>query len=235
MPPPAIRRWILVLLLALVVAAAAMPAQQMVTETRDPSHSVQDEEFAKSVKQWTTQPYFISPLVDHLPKVAASESPKDVLGYHVGAPAKLTYYADILKYYRALEAALPGRVKVETIGKSDENRELVVVWVSSDENMRGAEKNRGNLARLADPRRSSEAENQAIIATHQAALPPDGRTAQRGDRALGNAAWSSPTGWRRRPRRSSSRFATTSSSRSRRSPIRTAATATSTGSTGISS
>ena len=62
-------------------------------------------------------------------------SPKDVLGHHVGAPATLTYYADILKYYRALAAATP-RVKVETIGKSDEDRELVVVWVSSDENIK---------------------------------------------------------------------------------------------------
>src|SRR5687767_1952197 len=140
MLPPAIRRWTLVLSLALVVAAAAMPAQQMVTETRDLAQ-VQDEDFAKSVKEWTTQPYFISPLVDHLPKVAGVPSPKDVLGYHIGAPAKLTYYADIVKYYRALAAATP-RVKVETIGTSDEDRELVVVWVSSDENITNLQKNR---------------------------------------------------------------------------------------------
>ena len=55
----------------------------------------------------------------HLPKVAGIPSPKDILGYHIGAPRKLTYYADIVKYYRALAAATP-RVKVETIGKSDE-------------------------------------------------------------------------------------------------------------------
>src|SRR6185503_9488919 len=149
---------------ALLFAVVSLPAQQMVTETRDPAQ-VQDEDFAKSVKEWTTQPYFISPLVDHLPKVAGVPSPKDVLGYHIGAPAKLTYYADILKYYRALEAALPARVKVETIGKSDENRELVVVWISSDENIKGLQKNRDNLARLADPRRSSAAEIHQLIAT----------------------------------------------------------------------
>src|SRR3954447_6815831 len=119
---------------ALLVAAVALPAQQMVTETRDPAQA-QDEDFAASVKQWTTQPTFSSPLVDHLPKVPGIPSPKDVLGYHVGAPAKLTYYADILKYYRALAAATP-RVQVETIGRSDEDRELVVIWVSSDENIR---------------------------------------------------------------------------------------------------
>ena len=68
------------------------------------------------VKEWTTRPEFISPLVDHLPKVAGIPSPKDVLGHHIGEPKKLTYYADILKYYRALAAATP-RVKVVTIGK----------------------------------------------------------------------------------------------------------------------
>src|SRR5690348_9524952 len=93
-----------------------MPAQQMVTETRD-SAQPQDEEFARLVAQWTTAPNYLSPLVDHLPKVKGVPSPKDVLGHHIGAPATLTYYADILKYYRALAAATP-RVKVETIGKS---------------------------------------------------------------------------------------------------------------------
>src|SRR4029453_7657289 len=110
------------------------------------------------------QPYFISPLVDHLPKVEGIPSPKDVLGYHVGAPAKLTYYADALKYYRALAAATP-RVKIETIGKSDEDRELVVVWVSSDENIKSLQTNRDNLAKIADPRGLSGGQIQALIAT----------------------------------------------------------------------
>src|SRR6185295_8989535 len=96
--------------LGLLAAAVSLPAQQMVTETRDPAQQ-QDPDFEKSVKEWTGQPYFISPLVDHLPVVKGIPSPKDVLGYHVGAPAKLTYYADILKFYRALAAATP-RVKI---------------------------------------------------------------------------------------------------------------------------
>src|SRR5687768_2560583 len=90
--------------------------------------------------------------------------PKDVLGYHIGAPAKLTYYADIVKYYRALAAATP-RVRVETIGKSDEDRELVVVWISSDENMKNLQKNRESLARIADPRGLNEAQVKELIAT----------------------------------------------------------------------
>ena len=146
-----------------LLGAMALRAQQMVIDTRDLSQP-QDEEFAGLVQKWTTQPYFLSPLVDHLPKVAGVPTPKGVFGYHIGAPAKLTYYADLLKYYRALAAALPGRVKVETIGRSDEDRELVVVWVSSDDNIRDLEKNRANLAKLADPRGLTPDQAKQLIA-----------------------------------------------------------------------
>src|SRR5688500_2459524 len=129
-------------------------AQAWVTETRDPKQT-QDADFAKAYAEWTGAPIYGSPLVDHLPKVNGIPSPKDVLGYHIGAPAKLTYYADILKYYRALAAATP-RVKIETIGRSDEGRELVVVWVSSDANIKALQQNRDNLKRIADPRGMTE-------------------------------------------------------------------------------
>jgi 8-oxo-dGTP pyrophosphatase MutT (NUDIX family) len=148
----------------LMAAAIGLPAQQAVTETRDPNQP-QDEEFARLVREWTTEPYYLSPLVDHLPKVPGVPTPKDVLGYHIGQPETLTYYADALRYYRELERALPNRVKVETIGRSDEDRELVVVWISSEENMRNLQQNRDRLATIADPRGLSEAEVTALIAT----------------------------------------------------------------------
>src|SRR5262245_6979528 len=147
--------------LATVLTVAALPAQQMVTETRDPKQK-QDAEFAKLYTEWTRSPEFGSPLVDHLPLVSGIPTPKDVLGYYIGAPKKLTYYADILKYYRALAKA-SGRVKVETIGKSDEGRELVIVWVSSESNIKNLEKNRANLAKIADPRGLSEAQIKDLI------------------------------------------------------------------------
>ena len=161
----------------LVLGGLSLPAQQRAPavqvpsagqatfdtrETRDPAQT-QDEDFARSVKEWTTQPYFSSPLVDHLPKVQGIPSPKDILGHHVGAPATLTYYADILKYYRALAAASP-RVKIETIGKSDEDRELVVVWVSSEENIKNLQRNRDNLAKIADPRGVTPEQLQGLLA-----------------------------------------------------------------------
>jgi len=56
-------------------------------------------------------------------------------------------------------------VKVETFGKSDEGRELVVVWVSSDENMKNLQKNRDNLAKIADPRGLSQDQIKQLIST----------------------------------------------------------------------
>jgi hypothetical protein len=122
-----------------------------------------DPEFAKLVKEWTTRPEFTSPLVDHLPKVAGIPSPKDVLGHHIGEPKKLTYYADILTYYRALATATP-RVKVLPIGKSNEGRELVVVFVGADESIRNLEQYRTYLGQLADPRTITPAQAVEIVA-----------------------------------------------------------------------
>lgn len=125
--------------------------------------TVPDEEFARLVRAWTTRPEFLSPLVDHLPKAEGVPSPKDVLGYHVGRPGTLTYYRDLLKYYRALEAASP-RVKVVPIGRSDEGRESVVVFVGSEASIAGLDRERALLARLADPRGLSEEEAAAVLA-----------------------------------------------------------------------
>jgi hypothetical protein len=155
--------WLVILgIVAVLMTSLFIPAQQ-ITETRDPKQA-QDEEFARLYKEWTGEARYGSPLVDHLPRVEGIPTAKDVLGYHIGAPQKLTYYADILRFYRALAAATP-RVKVETIGRSDEGRELVVVWVSSDENLRALQQNRDNLAKIADPRGLSEDQIRQLIAT----------------------------------------------------------------------
>ncbi len=146
----------------LFLAVVITPAQQ-ITETRD-AKQTQDEEFAKLYKEWTGDPRYGSPLVDHLPLVEGIATPKTVLGYYIGAPQKLTYYSDMLKFYHALEAATP-RVKVESIGRSDEGREMVVVWVSSEDNIRALQQNRDNLAKIADPRGLSEDEIRRLIAT----------------------------------------------------------------------
>ena len=133
-------------------AAHAQTTQQM------------DEEFAREVTDWTTRPEFLSPLVDHLPLVDAVPSPKELLGYHAGAPRKLTYYAELLEYYQALASASP-RVTVMSAGRTDENREMVVVAIAAEDTIRDLERYRDYLAQLADPRGMSEVEAESIIAS----------------------------------------------------------------------
>ena len=137
-------------------------SQQLTLDTRDPNQK-QDPTFEQSLKEWLANSRHSSPLVDHLPLVAGIPTPRDVLGYHVGAPRILTHYQKQLAYYRALEKASP-RVKVETIGRSDEGRELVVVWISSEANMQKLADNRKNLARIADPRGLNEAQVKTLLA-----------------------------------------------------------------------
>lgn len=146
----------------LLAAPLAVTAQQRSLDTRDPNQK-QDPTYEQSVREWLANPRHSSPLVDHLPLAPGIPTPRDVLGYHVGAPRILTHYEKQLAYYRALEKASP-RVKVETIGRSDEGRELVVVWISSDANMQQLAENRKNLARIADPRGMTDAQVKTLLA-----------------------------------------------------------------------
>jgi hypothetical protein len=126
------------------------------------THQPQDEEYARLVKEWTTKPEFMTPLVDHLPKVSGVPSPKDILGYYVGAPKKLTNTTNLAKYYRALAAASP-RVKVFEAGLTDERRQCLVIAVSDEDNIRNLDTYKGYLAKLADPRGMSDAEAKRIV------------------------------------------------------------------------
>ncbi len=152
-------RWSVAAILFLLLGT--MPAAQ--PAPRDAT----DPDFARSVKEWTTAPEFLSPLVDHLPVVAGVPTPKDVLGYHVGTPKKLTKTAEALAYYRALEKASP-RIRVTTIGRTDEGREITVVYIASEATLRQLDTHVASLARLADPRTISEQEAQRLVA----ATPP---------------------------------------------------------------
>ena len=157
-------RWLAGFGLSILLGAwpAAQPAA--VPAGRSVASSTQDEDFAKSVKEWTTSPEFLSPLVDHLPRVKGVPTPKDVLGYHVGTPKRLTKTAEALAYYRALEKASP-RLRVTTIGKTDEGRDVTVVYIASESTMKQLDTHIANLGRLADPRGLSEADATQLVAT----------------------------------------------------------------------
>src|SRR2546423_14685789 len=138
------------LLLCLVVLSAAAPAFAQIKPGRDPNQPV-DEEYTRKIREYTTEPYFASPLVDYLPASTTVPTPKAVLGDVAGAPGKLPYAEDVYKYMRMLEKASP-RVKVYSIGRTEEGREMIAVAVASERLLAQLDENGSPLAQLAGPR-----------------------------------------------------------------------------------
>ena len=122
-----------------------------------------DEEGTRAIRSHTTRPEFLSPLVDPLPaSIDGVPPPREILGYTIGKPGKMTYYADIVRYMEAL-AEKSERVDSFFIGTSSEGRRIIALAVSSKENIRQIERYKAMTAALADPRQTSEARSAAIV------------------------------------------------------------------------
>ncbi len=152
-------------LLAATLGGAARAGDGETQPARGANQPV-DEAYTAKIKKYTTEPYFTSPLVDYLPASKNVPTPEVVLGDVSGAPGILPYAEDVYKYMRLLEKASPSRVKVFTIGHTEEGREMIAVAVSSEANLKNLESNRAELAKLADPRtiKLNDAEADKIVA-----------------------------------------------------------------------
>jgi hypothetical protein len=139
-----------IFVIALFVATGATVRADETAAGRDAKQAV-NEAYTAKIKKYTTAPYFSSPLVEYLPASKNVPSPDAVLGDVAGAPGILPYAEDVYKYMRMLEKA-SARVKVYSIGTTEEGREMIAVAVSSEENLKHLEENRARLAKLADPR-----------------------------------------------------------------------------------
>lgn len=120
-------------------------------------------EYTKKIKEFTTEPFFSTELVDHLPLSSCAPPPDAFLHHIVGAPDILDYTKDINAYFRLLASKSP-RVKVWSIGTSEEGREMLVVAVSDEANLAKLDRYKEITARLADPRGTSDAEAQKLVA-----------------------------------------------------------------------
>src|SRR5436309_15050595 len=124
-----------------LLALLALPLQQPV-----------DSAYTAKIRELTTEPRFNTELTDHLPTDARVPSPLKVLGYVPGTVGRLSYVADITRYFRALDEASP-RVKVFDLGKSDEGRPMIVAAIADSATITRLDRYRDITAALADPRR----------------------------------------------------------------------------------
>src|SRR5947199_269098 len=120
-------------------------------------------EYTKKIKEFTTESFFSTELVDHLPLSSCVPAPDVSLHHIVGAPDVLDYTRDINAYFRLLAGKSP-RVKVWSIGMSEEGREMLVAAVSDEANLAKLDRYKEITARLADPRGLSDADAQKLIA-----------------------------------------------------------------------
>jgi hypothetical protein len=142
-------------LAALALSASCLAAQAADTLAasafaRDPAQPV-DPAYTAQIGKFTTDPKFNTPLTDYLPASPSVPTPLQVLGHIAGAADWLPYSADVYRYFRALDTASP-RVKVFSIGRTEEGREMIAVAVADESLLANLKANDARLAQLADPR-----------------------------------------------------------------------------------
>jgi len=141
----------------------AHPSASAKTDTKPNPATSNNAEYAAKVKEFTTESYFITELVDHLPASDKIPSPDKVLGDAVGTPGHLTYTKDLYRYYRELEKTTP-RVKVFTAPeKSEEGKEQLLIAVGDEATLAKLDHYKDITAKLADPRKVSDAEAEQLI------------------------------------------------------------------------
>jgi len=140
----------LIIVCSTLLSTAAFSQELNSTFARDLGQPI-DQQYTDQIHKYTTDPSFISPLVDYLPASKTVPTPAKVLGDVSGAPDMLPYAEDVYKYFRLLETSSP-RVKVFTIGHTEEGREMIAVAIADAKLLAAAKENDARLAQLADPR-----------------------------------------------------------------------------------
>jgi hypothetical protein len=142
--------WIFVLALFTLPAIAQSP-------------DVPEPGSVEAIAAATTDPHYVSPWVSYVPQSSTVPSPEKFLGRIMGAPGELLGTEKAYAYARALAGASP-RVRVFTIGRSEEGREILLLAIADEAGIRDLDRLKGATAALADPRRTDEAAAEKIIA-----------------------------------------------------------------------
>lgn len=144
---------IVFLLLSCGLLSAAEPIEK---------HPEWDQTYSKKIREYTTETYFLTDLVDHLPASDKVPTTEKILGYVAGQPGKLTYAEDVHRYMRALESASP-RIKVLEIGKTEEGRSMILVVIADEKTIQNLDRYKQITSRLSDPRKISDEEALHMI------------------------------------------------------------------------
>src|SRR5688500_15467756 len=121
-----------------------------------------DADYARQIREHTSDPRFLPATVASVPDHPTVPSPREHFGTIIGAPGVMHRTTDIFAYYRKLAETTP-RVRVEKIGTTEEGRDLLLVSVADESLLADAQRHRDGAARLADPRRTPREQAESII------------------------------------------------------------------------
>jgi len=140
------------LLAVLVICASPLLA----CEVKD------DAAYTAAIRKATTETFFSTELVDHLPWSSCVPAPDTYLGHIIGAPDVLDHVEQINGYMRVLARNSP-RVRVFSMGRSEEGREMILVAIADEATIQHLDQYRNITARLADPRGLSKSAAESLI------------------------------------------------------------------------
>ncbi len=121
-----------------------------------------DTAYARLVREATTDGQFLPATVATLPDHPTVPSPLDHFGTIAGAPGVVHRSDELYRYYRALAAASPN-VLVESLGRSEEGREMILVVIADPPTLAGLDDLKDAMAALADPRRTDAAARDLLV------------------------------------------------------------------------
>lgn len=119
---------------------------------------------AEAIAAATTDTHFISPFVSYVPQSSSVPSPEKFFSRIMGAPGELVGTEKTYAYARALAAASP-RVRVFTIGRSEEGRDILMLAIADENGIRDLERLKTSTAALADPRSTDRSSAEKLIAS----------------------------------------------------------------------
>ena len=154
--------WWTALIAAATAPSALVGADDSIAAQRGPDQV--DVESTRRVRQYTTDPSFLTTWVDYVPESETVPSPRDFLGYVVGTPNRLTAPDRINEYFREL-AETTDRVAVFSMGRSHGGREMIIAAIADADVLARLDGVKAANHALADPRRTARPEAARIAAT----------------------------------------------------------------------
>ena len=148
------RRIVATRLASLLVLSFAIPAA---------AQQRNDEEYTKQIGQFLRDQRITTELVDHLPASSTVPTPLKHFGHIMGAWGVLDKAEAMHAYFEAIAKAAPGRTRFMKIGKTEEGRDMVALFIASEETIRNLERYRGYINALTDARRTTDQQARQVI------------------------------------------------------------------------